>query len=108
MFRLIFGVVDGPLNHGIPPVPSDVVYPRFGHVDGRGRIAVDIEIHVVHPLPFMARARRYFLPQGVQSQAGGQGSRFQGIQLDVNFRLPLNQILQYGQGMKKLIEGTQQ
>jgi hypothetical protein len=28
-------------------------------------------------------------------EAGGKGSKFQGIRLDVNFRLPLNKLLQY-------------
>lgn len=36
-------------------------------------------------------------------EAGSPGSRFQGIKLDVNFRLPLNQILYYGTSIKGLI-----
>jgi len=36
--------------------------------------------------------------------ASSPGSRFQGIKLDVNFRLPLNQILHYGDSIKSLIE----
>jgi hypothetical protein len=31
----------------------------------------------------------------VKVEAGAQGSRFQGIRLDVNFRLPLNKLMQY-------------
>ena len=31
----------------------------------------------------------------VKVEAGGPGSRFQGIRLDVNFRLPLNKLMQY-------------
>ena len=31
----------------------------------------------------------------VKVEAGGQGSRFQGIRLDVNFRMPLNKLMQY-------------
>ena len=31
----------------------------------------------------------------IKVEAEGQGSSFQGIRLDVNFRLPLNKILQY-------------
>jgi hypothetical protein len=37
-------------------------------------------------------------------EAGVQGSIFQGIRLDVNFRLPLNKIMQY----KELIQLIQQ
>jgi hypothetical protein len=37
-------------------------------------------------------------------EAGVQGSTFQGIRLDVNFRLPLNKIMQY----KELIQMIQQ
>ena len=36
-------------------------------------------------------------------EANAKGSKFQGIRLDVNFRLPLNQLLQY----KELIEMIQ-
>ena len=39
-----------------------------------------------------------------QVEAGVQGSTFQGIRLDVNFRLPLNKIMQY----KELIQLIQQ
>ena len=39
-----------------------------------------------------------------QVEAGVQGSTFQGIRLDVNFRLPLNKIMQY----KELIQMIQQ
>lgn len=35
--------------------------------------------------------------------ASSPGSRFQGIKLDVNFRLPLNQILHYGESIKSLM-----
>jgi hypothetical protein len=37
-------------------------------------------------------------------RAGHQGSNFQGIRLDVNFRLPLDTILQYGSGAGKIFE----
>ncbi len=36
----------------------------------------------------------------IKVEAGSKGSKFQGIRLDVNFRLPLNKLLQY----KDLIE----
>ena len=36
----------------------------------------------------------------IKVEAGSKGSKFQGIRLDVNFRLPLNKLLQY----KELIE----
>jgi hypothetical protein len=44
------------------------------------------------PLPFV-----YQKDMGgfVKVEADVQGSTFQGIRLDVNFRLPLNQIMQY-------------
>jgi hypothetical protein len=31
----------------------------------------------------------------IRVEADSEGSRFQGIRLDVNFRLPLNKLLQY-------------
>ena len=37
-------------------------------------------------------------------KAGHKGSNFQGIRLDVNFRLPLDTILQYGSGAGKIFE----
>jgi hypothetical protein len=39
----------------------------------------------------------------VKVEAGGKGSKFQGIRLDVNFRLPLNKMLQY-KGLIKMIQ----
>jgi hypothetical protein len=46
----------------------------------------------VKPLPF-----RYQQDLGsfVRVETGEQGSLFQGISLDVNLRLPLNQLLKY-------------
>lgn len=53
------------------------------------------------PLPFV-----YQKDMGgfIKVEAGVQGSTFQGIRLDVNFRLPLNKIMQY----KELIRMIQQ
>ncbi|BBO84760.1 hypothetical protein DSCO28_53260 [Desulfosarcina ovata subsp. sediminis] len=45
-----------------------------------------------HPLPFVYKKE---IGSFVRVEAGGQGSVFQGIGLDVNLRLPLNQLLQY-------------
>ena len=39
----------------------------------------------------------------IKVEAGGKGSKFQGIRLDVNFRLPLNKMLQY-KGLIKMIQ----
>jgi hypothetical protein len=39
----------------------------------------------------------------VKVEAGSKGSKFQGIRLDVNFRLPLNKMLQY-KGLIKMIQ----
>ena len=54
-----------------------------------------------NPLPFV-----YSKEFGgfVRVDASSPGSRFQGIKLDVNFRLPLNQILHYGDSIKSLME----
>jgi len=38
----------------------------------------------------------------VRVDADSPGSRFQGIRLDVNFDLPLNQVLKYGKGLKDI------
>ena len=37
-------------------------------------------------------------------EADGSGSNFQGIGLDVNFRLPLNRILHYGKGLSNVMK----
>ncbi len=37
-------------------------------------------------------------------EADGSGSNFQGIGLDVNFRLPLNRILHYGKGLSDVMK----
>jgi hypothetical protein len=52
-----------------------------------------------HPLPFV-----YHREEGrfVRVPPGHPGSRFQGLGLDVNVRLPLNRILQYGGVMERL------
>lgn len=46
----------------------------------------------VNPLPFVYRKE---IGSFVRVEAGARGSVFQGIGLDVNLRLPLNQLLQY-------------
>jgi hypothetical protein len=55
----------------------------------------------VNPLPFI-----YSQESGgfVRVDGSNPGSRFQGINLDVNFRLPLNRVLYYGDSIKSLIE----
>jgi hypothetical protein len=45
-----------------------------------------------NPLPFVYKKE---MGRFVRVRAGSQGSVFQGIALDVNLRLPLNQLLQY-------------
>jgi hypothetical protein len=45
-----------------------------------------------NPLPFVYQKQ---LGGFARVEAGGKGSVFQGIRLDVNFRLPLNKMLQY-------------
>ena len=54
-----------------------------------------------NPLPFVYRKD---IGSFAKIEAGVEGSRFQGIRLDVNFRLPLNKIMQY----KDLIQMIQQ
>jgi len=53
-----------------------------------------------NPLPFVYKKE---LGQFTKIEAKGKGSIFQGIRLNVNFRLPLNKILQY----KELIQMIQ-
>jgi hypothetical protein len=45
-----------------------------------------------NPLPFVYKKE---IGSFIRVEAGAQGSIFQGIGLDVNLRLPLNQLLQY-------------
>ena len=45
-----------------------------------------------NPLPFIYKKE---IGGFIRVEAGAQGSVFQGIGLDVNLRLPLNQLLQY-------------
>jgi hypothetical protein len=40
----------------------------------------------------------------VRVDADSPGSRFQGIRLDVNFNLPLDQVLQYGKGLQDIFK----
>lgn len=54
----------------------------------------------VNPLPFIYKQE---IGSFVRVEAGAQGSVFQGISLDVNLRLPLNQLLQY-KDIIKMIE----
>jgi len=51
------------------------------------------------PLPFVYRQE---LGRFVRMEDSHPGSRFQGIGLDINLRLPLNRILEYGDLMKRL------
>jgi len=44
------------------------------------------------PLPFVYKKE---IGSFMRVEAGGQGSVFQGISLDVNLKLPLNRLLQY-------------
>lgn len=53
-----------------------------------------------NPLPFVYKKE---IGGFVRVEAGAQGSIFQGIALDVNLRLPLNQLLQY-KGIVNMIE----
>jgi hypothetical protein len=39
----------------------------------------------------------------IKVEADSKGSKFQGIRLDVNFRLPLNKLLQY-KDLLKMVE----
>ena len=50
-----------------------------------------VEFHQLHISPATA------------AEAESKGSKFQGIRLDVNFRLPLNKMLQY-KGLIKMIQ----
>jgi hypothetical protein len=53
------------------------------------------------PLPFL-----YKQDQGkfIKIEAAGKGSIFQGIRLDINFRLPADKILYYGDLMRKIFK----
>lgn len=51
------------------------------------------------PLPFIYRKD---LGRFTKIEAGGQASIFQGIRLDINFRLPLNKLLQYKEILKMI------
>lgn len=54
-----------------------------------------------NPLPFVYNQE---FGGFARVDASNPGSHFQGIKLDVNFRLPLNQVLHYGDSMKSLMK----
>jgi len=57
------------------------------------------------PLPFVFNKELGFF---ARAEAGSQGSVFQGIKLDVNFRLPINQLLHYGDAVGRIVGGARQ
>jgi len=56
------------------------------------RLQLQFDGKPVDPLPFVYKKE---LGSFIRVEAGSQGSRFQGIRLDVNMLLPLNKILKY-------------
>lgn len=56
-----------------------------------------------NPLPFVYRKE---LGRFARIEAGGEGSNFQGISLDVNFKVPLDKILHHGGALKKAFGGS--
>ncbi len=52
-----------------------------------------------HPLPFVYNKD---IGGFTRVKGNSKGSHFQGISLDVNFRVPINEILQYGEGLKDI------
>ncbi|MCK5544302.1 MAG: carboxylate transporter, partial [Desulfobulbaceae bacterium] len=56
------------------------------------------------PLPFVFREE---LGGFARVEAAAPGSNFQGISLDVNFRLPLDRILSYGKGLSDVMKMMQ-
>jgi hypothetical protein len=56
----------------------------------------------VQPLPFVFNKELGFF---ARAEAGSQGSVFQGIKLDVHFRLPINELLHYGNAVGKIVGG---
>ena len=56
-----------------------------------------------NPLPFVYKKE---LGSFVKMQESGQHSVFQGIRLDVNFRLPLDKLLHYSQIFKNILEAN--
>lgn len=62
-------------------------------------IRMQLDGKPANPLPFVYRKD---LGRFVKIEAGGQGSIFQGIRLDVNFKLPLNKLLQYREILKMI------
>lgn len=56
------------------------------------------------PLPFVYKQ---WLGSFVKTKDGEQKSEFQGIRLDVNFRLPIDEILHYNNMLRKIFEADQ-
>jgi len=76
-------------------------------LDINSESADDLFLHLqingkpANPLPFVySREFGGF----TRVEASNPGSKFQGIKLDVNFRLPLNQVLHYGNSMKAILK----
>jgi hypothetical protein len=57
-----------------------------------------------NPLPFVYKKN---LGSFVKMKEGGQSSVFQGIRLDVNFRLPLDKLLHYGDIFQNILEANE-
>ncbi len=62
-------------------------------------IRMQLDGKPANPLPFVYRKD---LGRFVKIEAGGQGSIFQGIRLDVNFKLPFNKLFQYREILKMI------
>lgn len=54
-----------------------------------------------NPLPFVYRKE---LGSFARIEAGGKGSIFQGISLNVNFKVPIDKILRYGKSLKDVFD----
>ncbi|MBW2367873.1 MAG: hypothetical protein JRH15_08295 [Deltaproteobacteria bacterium] len=58
-----------------------------------------------HPSDILPFVYKRELGGFARVEAGAQGSKFQGIRLDINFRLPLDDLMQYKEVME-LIQGS--
>jgi hypothetical protein len=65
-------------------------------------LRLELDGKPLNRLPFRYKKELGFFVRD-ESELGG--SVFQGIKLDVNFRLPIHQLLQYGKGIQKALGG---
>jgi hypothetical protein len=80
----------------------DWVKINFANVGEALRLEMQLSGHPAEPLPF-----KYDGQRGGFVRVNGEKAIFQGIKLDINTNIPLNQMLKFNNNVKKLFGGKQ-